>query len=812
MKSITLISLFIFSVFFNSYCFAQLNKPISGSLSGTLLDEHNRPIGGANVLLFSQADSTNLLRALASDTSGYFSFASVKLDQYSVLIKMLGYRDYRIKNISITSKDINYSIGRIQMRPSSRELGEIAINGEAPLTTQKLGIITLNMSSSYLKTATNTLDVLSRSPGIRVDPLGNITLANGISPVVYIDGKQIPLTSDEIRAIAKEDLESISIIPNASARYDGETKAVIELKSKRDKNLGVKGNFYVNRYINRKFSGGDIGVSSTYKTKKWINYGRISIGKSNNFLLSNTSRNSPNSLGQLEKFTINGYAQTHSTPVSFQASSDYSLSKRQSVGILIKGITVSGDDKTETSTGILSNNNNYLLPTTSTSNRNNYSIAGDLNYKITSKSAKSSLQAYLDVIHYDYRQNQVFLSDFASSVPNTIDFPAILISKFPSQTNITSFRADYNKSLLKGAKFSAGIKSVSTYTDNTATYDSARSDEPNKLYYDYSKSNQFTYKENINSAYIGIIAERAKNSIDLAVRFENTSSEGNSLTLNQSVSRKYLKILPSFSFQHNLSKTSNISVNASRKLSRPTFFDLNPFRFYSNPYTYNEGNPFLLPCTITSADLNYQYKDFSLVFKYNLFQDQFAQMPLRDASTNTLAYIRTNLDKIQNFSIESNFDFTLTHWWKTHHYVVLYHTQTNTFFDDNNVNNGAFSAYLYGQHSFELPKKISLNFNYNYSSPSASQIYRVKSSANVSLGIQKSFFKDLLNTQLNISDIFNLYREAFYGEYNNVYISTLQKRGVQQISLRLTYQFGKSTFTRQNRSSGSMEEENRANH
>ncbi|WP_223654335.1 outer membrane beta-barrel family protein [Hymenobacter psoromatis] len=790
--------------------YAQLAE--SNLVSGTVCDENKKPILGTNILLFNKSDSLNLILSTISDSLGHFSFSSLKLGQYSILIKSFGYQNTLRKTINLTRTNSNYSLGVISLQTDSKVLGEVIVTGEPPLVTQKLGVITVNMNSSYLKTATNTLDVLSRSPGIRVDVQGNILLANGVSPVVYMDGKQIPLTSDELKSIAREDIESIEIMPNASARYDGDTKAVIELKLKRDKNLGIKGNLYGGGYVNRKFLGSETGVSITYKTKKWINYIRLSTNISNNFLLSNSSRVSADALGNFETFNINGLARLHTNPVSFQTSSDYSFNTKNTIGFLIKGLSTTGNDVTQNTTDILNSNGNYSLPTLSTSLKKNLSIGTDLSYKLTLEPSKTSLQAYLDFIHYNYQQEQTFVSDFTNAPTDINNFPSVLISNYPSTTNIFSFRIDYTKTFNKGSKISAGMKNTNTDTDNKADFDSIRVSEPNKLYHDYSKSNQFLYKERINAGYIGYTFDKKNNSFDLAVRLENTKSQGNSLTLNQSVNRNYLKILPSFSFQHNFSKTTNLSLDFSRKLSRPTFFDLNPFRFYTNPYTYNEGNPFLLPSTITSTDIGYHYKDLNITLKHIIFANQFAQLPLHNPVNNTLAYIRTNLDKVQNFSIESNFDYSFVKWWKIHHYLVLYHTKTTSFFDNNYINNGAFSVYLYGQHAFTLPNKFNLNLSYYYSGPSASQVYTVKSNSSISFGLQKSFFKEKINTQINISDIFNFYRESFYGYYNNFYINNMQKRGVQQINIRFTYSFGKSTFNRQNKYSGSTEEENRASH
>jgi hypothetical protein len=801
------IKLFTLTVFIIMQLAVNAQSPTNFTVSGSARDNRGEKVVGATILLLSSTDTTKMTSYTTTASNGSFQIKDVKYGTYFIKAISIGYTTKKTELFTVNSDIV---LTELILLVNNTALSEVVVKGEGPLTTQKLGVISVNLNSSFLKSATTALDALSQIPYLRVDSQGNISLSNGISPVVYIDGKQIPVTVDELRSISKADIESIDITPNASARYDGETKAVIEIKIKRDKSLGIKGNSFVNTYKNRKYFGGDVGISSTYKTKKAAYYARAGISLYNNFLDASTLRFADINSGVRTRFLAEGFSHTNSLPFSYQFSADYNLTPKNTMGIYVKGSTRSGIESAFSNNFIDANTGSFILPSTSDASGRSTSLAVDLNEKI-SFNDKSSLVSYVDIARYGYRQQQLLTTMFGNDNYNRFPFPALLRSDAPSYTNIYSARSDYSRIVSKEYKLTAGFKTVYTYTNNDIQYDSASLNNPDQYYYDNSRSNRFTYKELVSGAYVGAVVDYDRNLLDLSVRAENTLSEGQSVTLHSTVDRNYWKILPSFRYQHNWSKIKNTSIGYSRKLSRPTFFDLNPFRFYNSPYSYSEGNPFLLPSITNTADVNFTYKDFTLTLKYTIFENQFGQLPLQDATTQVLTFVKSNIDRIRNVSIEGNHSYQVAKWWKIQHYLVLFQTYTKSNFDFNTINNKAFSLYVYGQHSFSLPKGISLNMSYNYSSPSASQIYRTKSNGTVNVAAQRSFFKEKISAQLNVSDILNSYREAFYGKYNNVDLSTLQKRGVQQISVRITYLFGNSLFNRSNRSSGSAEEENRAN-
>ena len=76
-------------------------------------------------------------------------------------------------------------------------------------------------------------------------------------------------------------------------------------------------------------------------------------------------------------------------------------------------------------------------------------------------------------------------------------------------------------------------------------------------------------------------------------------------------------IRDSISYKPN--KQNSLSINYSKRINRPDFQSLNPFRWYTNPYMYYTGNPVLQPSFNDNVELNYSYKGKLTLGIYNQY-------------------------------------------------------------------------------------------------------------------------------------------------------------------------------------------------
>ena len=68
-------------------------------------------------------------------------------------------------------------------------------------------------------------------------------------------------------------------------------------------------------------------------------------------------------------------------------------------------------------------------------------------------------------------------------------------------------------------------------------------------------------------------------------------------------------------------------IRVTPYLDRPNFRALNPFRWYSNPYSYSTGNPLLQPSYNNNFEIDYLYKSiFSLAFYVQKTDNGFGRL------------------------------------------------------------------------------------------------------------------------------------------------------------------------------------------
>jgi len=192
------------------------------NVKGTL-SENTNPITYANVMLYSAKDSS-LIKFTYSEDNGSFQFDHLTLGEYYIDATFIGLDNYRSAIFTIQNEDID--LGNIIMSQTANQLAEVTVTAKKPLMEVKADKVILNVAGSVLSTGDDALSLLRKAPGVLVDNNENITLLGKSGLIIYIDGKPSPLNAAELTNMLKNmssnDIESIEIISNPSAKYDAE--------------------------------------------------------------------------------------------------------------------------------------------------------------------------------------------------------------------------------------------------------------------------------------------------------------------------------------------------------------------------------------------------------------------------------------------------------------------------------------------------------------------------------------------------------------------------------------------------------------
>ena len=125
-------------------------------------------------------------------------------------------------------------------------LKEVVVAAKRPIIEMQADKLVLNVESSPVAAGSNGLELLAKAPGVNVDQDNRISLKGKQGIQVMIDGKNTYMSMDDVvnmlQSTPANAIDKIEIMLNPSAKYDAAGNAgIINIKMKRDKNLGFNG-------------------------------------------------------------------------------------------------------------------------------------------------------------------------------------------------------------------------------------------------------------------------------------------------------------------------------------------------------------------------------------------------------------------------------------------------------------------------------------------------------------------------------------------------------------------------------------------
>lgn len=741
-------------------------------------------ITGATVSLYKDADSSLIGRQF-SDSTGNANFQGLMNGRYRLGISSTGYLPLFSTIMVAGLENITDSFF---VEPDPKLLGGVIITSERPAFQRKGDRLIMPVSGNqFFKTAANATDIIRKIPGLSVGGDGALLVDGRITPGVFINGRPVPMSAEELlqylNSLNPEMISSIELISNPSSRYDGEYKAIIDIKLKRDLALGWKGSLTMNLQQNA-YSFSENNLLLTYKTRRIAytlrggyttgtriyRYRARQILSDNNILSTRTA------------------TPTHNSNINYQAGADYTISKKQRVEISLRHYIVNRDaHSVNTLLSTDPSGTQTVLHTTAANNsspkQNNY--GANLNYTALLRKTDLQLQGtWLRVANHqdeDIRNsnklNGQLLSHWQTALKNDITIRAIQL--------------DLSKDALKG-KFSAGSKFAYTTTRNDLRYDTLNDDR--QFIRDSSRTNNFSYDEYISAAYIGYEGNKNNLSYTASLRAEHTGSIANSITTHQVTRRNYLNLLPAFSITYS-KNNRQYHLSYSRKLTRPNFAQLNPFRFYLSPLNYVVGNPLLLPSKTSSFNLAYSYKTFSARVAAGKETDPLARYPEYNDTTHVLEYLGRNLPYNHFLNLEGSYAFQVTKWWRLSHTLGILYKKELTPYHDKTFSIGIWDYTVNGSQIFNLPGGFNADITYKYQSPGGNGLYNTKSYFYIDLGLQKTWLGGKLNTRFNYYDIFNGFEVQYIFRDKQIINNELAHWfGTNRVSATIIYSFGNSTY------------------
>jgi outer membrane receptor protein involved in Fe transport len=414
----------------------------------------------------------------------------------------------------------------------------------------------------------------------------------------------------------------------------------------------------------------------------------------------------------------------------------------------------------------------------------------------------TELTADLDYIAYDGHQSQTLSNFYFDANGNVRQKADTLYGKLPQNIKIYSGKADYTHPLKKDARFEAGLKSSYVKTTNNGFYDNAIDGE---IVRDLGRSNDFYYEENINAAYVNLSGSLTKKiSAQLGLRLENTFSKGRSIgfefknsqdafvPFDSTFERNYTQLFPTAFFQYKANDKNSFGLNYGRRIRRPNYESLNPFKEFLDRYTYQQGNPNLKPQFSHNIELSHTYKNFlTTTLNYTKTTDIIQQV-IEQITEDTLTYVKqSNIANQRQYGLSVSAGFSITKWWRSNLYANGFSNRFEGIVNGELIAISAATVMFNGSQQFTLSKTLSAELSGWYRTGGIEGVIVTKPMGMMSIGLSQQVMKGKGTLRLNLRDVF--YTQGFKAssKYGMVDAVFQERRDSRVLNIGFTYRFNK---------------------
>jgi hypothetical protein len=764
-----------------------------GTISGKIRDGGQKPLEYVNVLLLDAKDSL-LKRGALSNADGTYLMEGVAPGNYLLSFVFVGYQKKWSGVFEVKPGAEHHADDVVLL--ASTDLKQVNIEAIDPLFSQKPGMLVMNLENSAVKMSGTVFEALTKAPGVMIDPDGNISMKGKAGVQIYLDGKPTYLSSDQLKdylmTLPASDILRIEMMSTPPAKYNAEGSAgIINIVTRKKQQSGLTGTV----------SGG-IGQGNTTRTE-----GGINLGYGSNKLSGFARYDYSDPYRQETKVVVRTVTNGPHTTVfdqhvglgfrpftqSVKTGLDWFATKRLTLGLRVDGTSTERNtvlDSRTTITKIDSGSANVLHQINTTAGTFKHgSVNVFVNQKLDTLGSELSLSA--DVLRYQNRSVENYDLYFMNMAGGNI-MPASFQRSLPgSNIAISVAQLDYNKVFRKTYKMEAGLKSSFVRSDNDLPF---QNQDANGLWQkDYSRTNSFTYSENINAAYLDGTADYGKLQVQAGLRAEQTVSKGISPTAGQDHENNYIQLFPTLFLSKTISEHHSLQATLFRRINRPAYDELNPFIFYVDQYLRKVGNPYLQPEISNGGDLSYSYKSNIYVsLGASRTTHGFAHVTSLVDSTGVTSQMVVNMNTIDNGYFSLTWAGSPVKWWTSSVNMTLNYNHYLGSLSGQNLDRGNLVYNFNMTESFLLKMGLKLEVSGWYQSPMEYSIFLIQPSADLSLGLSKTFFSDKLKCSLSVSDVFLTQAQHALVNFQDQQLTNTYNFDSRYVYLRLRYSFGGS--------------------
>ena len=744
-------------------CFSAITPMMAQDIKGKIVDEKGEPLAFANVVLLNRQDSASV-KGVVSGEDGHFAIDSA-CNNGIIKVTSVGYKT--------AWKDCTgENAGVIKMVADSKVLGEVVVKSSLPKTILKNGGMTTTVAGSVLEKAGTMEHLLDRIPNVSAQN-GNINVFGRGEPIIYINGRQMRDRS-ELDRLSSDNIKSVEVISNPGARYAASTKAVIRITTK--KILGDGFGFDATTegsYDEKKNTGGYARLNLYYR-RNGLELGAYAYGSKQ----SSPDEKDLQQMTYLDK-TLNQQDRTRwknkTETFSSRLNASYQFDDNNSLGASISFLRnpkLQTDGKTEGSVlrdEVLTETTTYI--SSEFGQNSNWSS----NVYYVGKVGKLGIDFNTDWF-WSKGNNKNNIDEHYQEVNSEIQNQ--LVSSTTSKYN----RLIASKMVLSYPLFGGDLSVGGEYsfTNRNTNYAII----PNTL----ADNVIDRIKEGMASAFVTYNRDFGKLNMEAGLRYENVDFKyyDNGKYMAEQ-SKTYGEWFPSLSLSMPIGNVQ-MQLSYAADIDRPNYWVLRSGVQYSNHYTYETGNPFLVSeiSRNTSYDLAYKWLTFNLTYEHvsdpiyqtvEMYKDNTTIGLMRMINGKSYNNVTSTLNLQPTFGIWHPMLSAMVEkqWFELETRDGCYLNKPVAMFRFNNTFDTKWAMFSV------MMTYITKGYEENH--------YIYKPMFNTDLSIYKGFMKDCLTLQLYVNDVFGTNDSHIIGKYGKLKETIFDEFSTSKISLTVRYKF-----------------------
>ena len=568
-------------------------------IGGKVIDENGQPLPYVNVVLLSLSDSAFVQGAM-TDEQGIFNIVT---NQSQGLLKLssVGYEtlylEYKAAN-GLT----------IQMKEDTKMLTEVVVKGQLPKTHVKGDAMRTTVAGTVLEKAGTVSDALGKIPSLETERGGSVKVLGRGEAEVYINGRRVQ-DLNELSRLRSDQIQHIDVVQNPGARYAASTKAVVRITLKKAQGEGFSFQDYAdgmyqyghtitnNLDVNYRTGGLDITASlwaGRYGHYKSMQEHELTYFVGPDYIESNTSQES--------KGIWKGW--------SPQLQLNYMVNENHSFGAFYKYDRHPSSDY------------NGMIFT------DNYENGQFTEHSESRVWQDETISKHIFNAYYNGKIGQLGIDLNVDGLFDDTKTPGSTTETTKDATGGTTQRS-FESSTNSGNNFWAsklifsypvwkGNLSVGgeySYNHRTDAYSFTATD------YVPVKTTDTEINEKSSAAFVEYGRSFGKVFAQVGLRYEHlTNDYFNFGKKEDEVCRDYGDWFPTAVISAPIGK-AQLSFSYRRDIQRPNYANLTSSTVYVNRYTYQSGNPYLLPTYTHSLVFNAAYKWANLALNYGRVKD-----------------------------------------------------------------------------------------------------------------------------------------------------------------------------------------------